>query len=246
MNFDLEKATEQVTFILEKKQIPNVRAQVAVNLDVSGSARNLFAQGLMQEAFQRIMPIALKFDLNGAVDVFTFADGNSIAHVESEATAKNYSNYVKKNILDNSSVPKWGGTDYAPVLKENLESFEFISKEVVTEKKGWFGGSSTTTTKETLNAKSKSGDPVVVYFFTDGANSDKSATTALLQSMQNAKTQMYVHFIGIGDADFSYIQKLGDKFDNTGFLSIKNLSKVDDSIYEQLIPDELVEWFKSR
>lgn len=244
--FDLSKATEQVKFVLEKNNLSNVRAQVAVNLDVSGSAESLFKQGLMQQAFQRIMPIALQFDLNGEVDVFTFADGNSIAHVEPAATVKNYSNYVKKNILENNKVPKWGGTDYAPVLQKNLEAFEFYVTETTTTKKGWFGGSQTSSTT-TLKDKSKSGDPVVVYFFTDGANSDKSRTTALLQEMQDKGTQMYVHFIGIGNANFSYIEQLGDKFDNTGFLSIGNIANVDENtIYEQLIPNELVEWFKSR
>jgi hypothetical protein len=36
---------------------------------------------------------------------------------------------------------------------------------------------------------------------------------------------------------------LGDKFDNTGFLNIKDLSKInDDTIYEQLLPEELCTW----
>lgn len=236
--FNLEKAVQNAKFVVEKRGVPNIKAQVIMNLDVSGSARQLFASGQMQEAFQRIVPLGLIFDDNGELDVFTFADSSSIYHVQPCATKENYNDYIKRNILENRSVPLWGGTDYAPVLEENLKVMGFYKKT---------GGGFFTKPKVELSRTSSSGFPSIVYFFTDGANNDKSATMRLLEQCQGVNTQMYVMFVGIGSADFSFIQKLGDKFDNTGFINIKDLASIDDdSIYEQLLPQELCTWLQAK
>lgn len=239
-HFNLQKSVEKARFVIDKRKLPNIKAQVLMNLDVSGSARNLFQQGLIQDAFQRVLPIGILFDDNGEIDVFTFADGNSIAHVQPPATKENYDGYIQKNILNNRNVPLWGGTDYAPVIKENLESMGFYK----TTKGGFFSKG-----KTVLESTSSSGMPSIVYFFTDGANSDRGETTRILQECQDAKAQMYFLFIAIGEAGestFDYIRRLGDKFDNTGFLRLKDLAKIDDdSIYEQLLPDELCTWLKA-
>lgn len=231
--FNLQKETERAKFVIEKRKIPNVKAQVLMNLDVSGSARGLFSSGQMQEAFQRVLPIGILFDDNQEVDVFIFQSGSNIAHIDVNATTANYADYIDKHILRSSSVRAllWGGTDYAPVIRENLESMGYFKKA------GFFGS-------KKLSAKSDSGYPTIVYFFTDGENNDRTETMKILQEAQDAKAQMYVLFIGIGDANFSFIEKLGDKFDNTGFLNIQDLKSMedDDSLYEKLLPEELCTW----
>lgn len=235
MSFNLQKEVEKAKFTVAKSGIsPNLRASVVMDLDVSGSAQGLFQRGLMQEAFQRILPIGITFDDNQEIDVFTFASGDSYTtHIEPNATAANYDGYIKKNILDNSSVPKWGGTSYAPVLRENLITLEFYKKSL-------FGGVGK------LQQQSKSKTPAIIYFFTDGVNDDERATEQLLQDCQDAKTEAYFMFIGIGGASFPFIERMGDKFDNVGFLDIKDVAKMasDDDIYEKLLPEELTVWLK--
>jgi hypothetical protein len=253
--FNLEKAVEKAKFVVQKRNLPDVKAQVLMNIDVSGSAQGLFLRGEIQEAFQRVLPVGILFDDNREVDVFTFQSGENICHVEPTATEQNYVGYIEKNILKNKKVPLWGGTDYAPVIKENLRSMGFLKRksvmeEVVTEKGGWFSKAKTeqrSVVKTVLESTSESGFPSIVYFFTDGENFDQKDTLAILQECQNAKTQMYFHFIGIGNANFKFIEMLGDKFDNTGFLNIRDLSKIDDdTIYEQLLPEELCTWLSAK
>lgn len=230
--FNIEKAVEIARFTVEKHKLPSVRAQVMMDLDVSGSAQHLFESGQMQDAFQRVLPIGIIFDDNKEIDVFTFQSGNAIHHVEENATQLNFEKYVDKQILRNPDVPLWGGTDYAPVLKANLEAAGFY-------KGGFFSG-------KKLQRYSKSGMPAIIYFFTDGENYDQRATTQLLQDCQDAETQAYFMFVGIGNANFSYIEALGDKFDNTGFVNIRDLSKIkDDTIYDLLLPEELCTWLAS-
>lgn len=242
--FNLKKEVEKVKFVIAKKNLGgNVKAQVVCVLDVSGSAQGLFTSGQMQEAFQRILPVGITFDLNQEIDVYTFASGDMIAHVEPSAVEGNFENYIKKNILENNMVPKWGGTDYAPVTDEILEDFGFYD----VKKSGGFLGFGSTVTKS-LRGNSTSGDPVIVFFFTDGANSDQGAITHLFSEMEKAGTQLYTLFIGIGGANFNNIVKLGDKFGNVGFLNVSDIKKIsaDEAIYEKLLPDELTDWLKQK
>lgn len=237
--FNLEKEVEKAKFVIAKRNIStNLRASVVMDIDVSGSAEGLFRTGQIQEAFQRVLPIGITFDDNQEIDVFTFASGDSYTtHIDPNATAGNYGDYIKKNILDNRSVPKWGGTTYAPVIRENLESLGFY-KEVK-------GGLFSRATKK-LQQKNDSGTPAIIYFFTDGANSDESATSQILRECQEAKTEVYFLFIGIGGARFPYIERIGDEFDNVGFLDVADLNSIknDDGFYEKLLPEELAVWLK--
>lgn len=252
--FNIQKEVEKVKFVVAKKQLGgNVKAQVVCVLDVSGSAQDLFRSGQMQEAFQRVLPVGITFDLNQEIDVYTFASDTMIAHIEPTATEKNYEDYIRKQILNNSRVPKWGGTDYAPVTRQILEDFEFFkimkTSEVVKSGGGWFSKpKETVVVNETksLAKDSKSGDPVIVYFFTDGANSDQSAIMNLFAEMEKAGTQLYTLFIGIGNANFRNIVQLGDKFGNVGFLNVSDIAQLsnDEAIYDKLLPDELTDWLK--
>lgn len=240
MKFDLQKATEKAKFTLAKKGIPNVKAAVVLNLDVSGSARGLFNSGAMQEAFQQIVPLATLFDDNGSLQVFTFASGeNYISEISPEANASNFEGYINKNIL-NSGIPLWGATEYTQILKANLESLGYYKKG----KTGLFGFGGG---EKQLVKDNGSGFPSFILTFTDGANSDHSSTMKFLKECQDAETQAYFMFVGIGNkSEFRNIEKYGEALDNVGFLSVSDLQKFvgSDDIYEQLLCEELVEWFK--
>ena len=59
----------------------------------------------------------------------------------------------------------------------------------------------------------------------------------------------YLLFLGISNqgSRFPFLESIGDKFRNTGFVSIPNLRKFvqmsDEEINQQLIGDELLAWF---
>jgi hypothetical protein len=241
--FDLEKEATKVRFILEKKQIKKVTATVGLDLDISGSMRELYNRGIVQQIVERIIPVALNFDDNGELDVWTFSDGEEmIAKIES-ATKNNYEGFVNNKILQNASVPKWSGTSYCPVLQANLDEYGF-NKSV--HKGGFlgFGGK----TETVLQSASKSGFPAIVYFITDGENDDKTRTDTLLKKCQEAGSNIYFLFIGIGHESFRFLEEIGDQYSNTGFLKINDITRAtsDDAIYESLLPDELTDWLKAK
>lgn len=87
-------------------------ARVVVVLDISGSMDWQYSNGAVQAALSRILPIALRFDDDGQLEVYLF--NNSVKHIES-MNIDNFENYVKKVILSNTSI--FGGTSYAPPIK---------------------------------------------------------------------------------------------------------------------------------
>ena len=237
--FDLQKAQDRVKFVVAKRKLPAVKAQVAFDLDVSGSMRDMFASGVVQEAVQRVLPVALQFDDNGALDMFTFSASDMIAQPE-QVTVENYDGYVEREIVRNARVPKWSGTSYAPVIERNLDSLGFRNEK----RSGGFFGIGGKRSVELCKGTS----PAVVYFITDGENDDQARTTELLRACQVAGSRIYVLFMGIGTgSSFDYLKQVADDFGNTGFLNVNNLARfVDrDDLYEQLLPEELCEWLKA-
>lgn len=205
---DLRKKTLEVT--LEKYNISNEKARVAVALDISGSMEDLYENGKVQELFERILPLALKFDDNGELDLWLFS--NKSSKMES-ISLNNYFNYVTKNILNQSNHDFWGGTSYAPVMKD-------IYKELV--------------------VKHPSKLPTYVLFITDGNNSDKKETDDIIKKL--SKHNIFWQFVGIGYSSFDYLDHLdnidGRFIDNANFMKVSNLSKkTDTDLYNELLKE---------
>ena len=254
MRFNLEKEAQRVRFVLQKRNLPEMRAAVGITLDVSGSTQGLYESGLVQGVVQQIIPVALRFDDNQSLDVRTFADGNSIATV-AQATAANYEGFVEREVLQRGDVPKWGDTSYAPIIGRMLEEYGFYRSSIVPAKavgfwKGLFGlgGEQPIAQAKQLGPQSASGEAVVNYFVTDGENDDKDRTYQLLRECQDAEVNMYFLFIGIGRRDFAFLKRIADDFGNVGFLNVEDLQLLlsSDDIYEKLIPEEMTGWLKQK
>ena len=133
-------------------------------------------------------------------------------------TASNYETYVK-NVMMRARM-RMGGTEYAPVLNDIVKCYK------------------------------KSGSiPAFVMFITDGDNWDESATDAIIRELSNYN--MFVQFVGIGTAtDFAYLKKLdnlsGRKHDNTGFIAVDDMNKLDDQqLYTEMLR-QYNEWLNNK
>lgn len=88
--------------------------------------------------------------------------------------------------------------------------------------------------------------PSFVIYITDGDNSDVSETNQIIRAICN--DNMFIMFIGIGNENFSYLKTLdnlsGRVRDNTGFMKVKDFTKLsDDELYESLLK-EYLNWYK--
>ena len=234
--FQLEKDIEQVRFVLEKRGLDHVvRAGVLLDLDVSGSMKGLYQEGVVQKVVDRILPLGMACDNNGEVDVWGFSDGVAKA---CSIFKENYQGYVEREMMEEDGELEpvlWGGTQYAPVIRANLEHFGLLTRT-----RGFLGFGR----REVLVEESSLDLPIIAYFVTDGENTDQDAAQALFEQIQEAESQIYYMLIGVGNLKFQFLRDAAARFPNVGFLSVPNLVQFvsDDSIFEQLLPPELCAW----
>lgn len=207
----------------------NHKARVAVVMDYSGSMRRLYTTGAVQRVLTRLMPLALRFDDNGELDIWLFNQGYmSIPSM----TLENFDDYI--NQVANKSGFRFGATSYAPVLEDVLRTY-FNKKTSLL--KGLFGRKNEQVEEP----------PVFVIFITDGANNDRGATNTVIRNSANER--IFIQFVGIGDEEFQYLQKLDDlkdrPVDNTGFIKVKDFEMLkDEEVYNMLL-SQYPEWLKA-
>lgn len=212
MKIDMSKHAENLNTVLidmsknGKTNMNNHTARVALAMDYSGSMSNMFSNGSVQDVITRLLPIALKFDDNGELESWLFSEGQEKL---SPVTAYNYENYVR-NVMMRSGM-YMGGTNYAPVLKDMVKYYK---------------------------DKHPSETPSFIMFITDGDNWDESATNTIIRELSNYN--IFVQFVGIGYGSFHYLKELdnlsGRKHDNTGFIAVKDMSKLNDQqLYTEML-----------
>ncbi len=248
LKVDLNKSAANLRVCLEKAgMITPPEVEVCFDLDVSGSYEGLHRDGTTNALMTRLVPWGLVFDPDRQLDVCTFSDGPSHVHHVGMVNADNYHGFVGREILD--KVPGWNGaTDFAPVLRKNLEIFGWTpSEEDVGPTKGpWArvksGLGLGTKTASTASKRRKS----LVLFNTDGENNDRDATERLFDEMQKRKYGMYVLFIAVGRSHFDSLRRLSNEYSNVGLCVIEDIKEWvgqnDDEINEELITPKLVEW----
>lgn len=227
---DLRKET--INAVVAAKGLSNVKAQVVLVLDYSGSAEDMYKSGFMQRVIERIVPVAMQFDDNGEMELYLFQ--NSCIKHPKNVNASNVDGIINREILGKYS---FGGTQYAPAINKILE--EYVPSSVP-EKKSFFGSMFGGKQNITDNTK----DPVYVIFITDGDNSDKSNTEDAIK--EASKYGVFFQFVGIGNASMSFLDKLdtmsGRFVDNANFFQVNDLDKISDKELYQRLLAEFPDW----
>ncbi len=237
--FNLEKSKATLDrFILSKglNTAPTLRVGVAV--DVSYSMAAAFRSGAVQDALNKLVPVGLKFDDNGEIDVFQFDD--SCDHVGT-MDAKNYSDFVRNNRMG----PR-GGTSYAPIVRKARDYFFGEGGKTVSPVKSvGFLGKLLGGGKPAPVTAPQAADttPALVLILTDGDCGDAAAAERELVAAQ--KDNVYWLFVGVGSASFHTIKRLADKLPNVGDVYVRDFDVSDEELYQQVVGDELIQWVRS-
>jgi hypothetical protein len=236
--------TKKARIVLEKKGLRTFKPlRIGFALDISGSMQDEYQNGLVQTTFDRMLSIASNLDSNGEMDVWTFHTKPSVAPT---ATKGDFGTYIQKQILSNSNISKWGGTAFEPVLKLAVDNyFGTVVTTTTTEKKvgGLFGFGAKTVT-ETTEERTDAVDvniPAMVMLITDGESGsyDNSLVDDLFDKSRDKK--IYFNLIAVSNqANFGFLEKMADKYDNVGFVHIKNLKATDEEILDVVITQEVV------
>ena len=221
INLSKEEALNQLNLRKEtlgislKKQVNrDIMARVAVVMDQSGSMRHLYRDGTVQSVIERLLPLAIQFDDNGELDMWLFS--NSFKRINS-ITEQDFFGYVDREIMNNRANQLWGGTNYAPVLRDILSKY---------------------VEQEPANI------PSYVIFVTDGENFDHLEAEEVVRAL--SYENVFIQFIGIGNESFKFLRKLdtmdGRFIDNANFFAIEDVRQVTDEwLYDKLLA-EFPQW----
>lgn len=206
----LQLRKDVFTLTLRKSGLEGLRARVAVVIDMSGSMRSLYANGSVQSAIERLLPIALRLDDNGELDIWLFSNGSKRLP---SITEQDFYQYVDRVIMGRRENQIWGGTEYAPVMRDVVR--KYVQEE-------------------------PSALPSFVMFLTDGENSDRNSAEAVLR--EASQYGIFWQFIGIGNEEFSFLKRLDDMtgrvIDNADFFQINDLHDItDEELYGRLMTE---------
>jgi hypothetical protein len=108
----------KVTLAVKRVGLEGQQARVALALDISVSMRRMFEAGTVQRVCERLLALGVKFDDNGAVDIFLF--GNNHYDV-GELSEENFYGFVEREITGQYRLE--GKTNYAGVINQIVEKY---------------------------------------------------------------------------------------------------------------------------
>lgn len=226
----LVNLVKKAAISLKKVGLQDHGAKVALCLDVSGSMYGLYNSGAIQRFAERILALGCRFDDDGSIDIFLFADKACNA---GEMKVENLGNQPIQKLVNSHNVG--GGTSYGPALRE-IRKFYFQNKSIFP--------SLFSSDKRTSPLKAPL--PVYVMFVTDGETSDESIAEE--QIRYSSYEPIFWQFMAIGSGSFRFLKKLDTMsnryVDNANFFSIDNPDSISDEALYDLLMTEYPSWVK--
>lgn len=243
----LVSLVKQAKVSLAKAGLSQHTAKVALCLDVSGSMSNLYKTGAVQALAQRVLALGCRFDDDGEIDIFIFADQAKYVG------GLNIGNF--KTALAN--VDEGGGvgygTDYAEAI-QLIENHYFGGKAPIASSIASGANRLASWINKSLGQQgrpSSSGEsgaiPVYVMFLTDG---DTSGQEKVREAMRRVSHRpMFWQFMAIGSpGQFGFLNELdtmtGRYVDNANFFCVGSPSEHSDEKLFDLLMGEYPQWVK--
>ena len=201
---------------LEKRNLQNIVARVALVLDKSGSMDDSYEDGTVQEIVNKILPIAVQFDDNGDLDFWIYADE---AERRPSVNMQNYETAV-------SSTQKG-------FFKAIFSSFGIGNNEPVVM-------------KEVIEEYKNSDLPAYIIFITDGGIYKTEAIKKLLiEASKLPFFWQFVGVRGSNYGILEHLDTMESRYiDNANFFALDDFKSVSNSeLYSRLL-NEFPTWLK--
>ncbi len=202
---------------LKKANLDSVKARVGLVLDASGSMHGQYAKGRVQEVINRLLPLAVHFDDDGALDCWAF--GAKTCQL-SPVTLSNYQHFVEQ---DNEGWRDWNVgrriNDEPKAMRQVIDYYQ----------------------------QSADRTPVYVLFISDGGVSENRAITQLMiEAAKLPIFWQFVGLGGRGYGVLEKLDDMpGRVVDNCSFFALDDLSDIsEEQLYDQLM-EEFPDWLKA-
>ena len=233
---------KKLSVSLEKKQLQDTIARVAIVMDASGSMCRSYQNGSIQALLDRIALIAARLDDDGNLDVWFYAE--KCARF-SDITIQNVSNYLINEKVYFSA----GMHSDSSVVKGNL--FQKISSDWKLNvdwcnKVGGCWNNELPVMQSIVSVHKTSQLPTLVIFITDGDIKKTDQIKRILIEASNYP--IFWQFVGLAGSNYGVLEELdnmkGRTVDNAGFFAVDDLAKIkDEELYDRLL-SEFPCWLK--
>lgn len=212
----LVNLAKKATISLEKRQLQNLTAKVALVLDASGSMNGQYNRGAVQEVVDRILPLGVSFDDNQMVDCWAFgAKPCSLG----EIGLHNYENFVT------TADGGWKKWKVGSRINNEADMIDMVTKFYQ---------------KDGLDV------PVYVLFISDGGVHDnKGITRKITDAAKLPIFWQFVGLGGSDYGVLKRLDDLqGRVVDNCNFFEVDNLHDIsEEQLYENML-EEFPTWLK--
>lgn len=208
--------TKKSIIQLEKRNLLNVTARVALVLDASGSMSGQYSRGDVQKVVNRLMPLAINFDDDGDIECWAFAEKT---HQLDNITLSNVKEFIR---TANNGSDRW---KVGSRWNEEIPAIQAVIKHF---------------------SKFNDGIPTYVLFISDGGvGSVREMKKILSDAARLPIFWQFVGIGGSNYGALEKLDEMtGRIIDNCNFFALENILSIsDEQLYEKLL-GEFPDWLK--
>ncbi|AAO54480.1 tellurium resistance protein, putative [Pseudomonas syringae pv. tomato str. DC3000] len=202
---------------LEKAKLTDTKARVGLVLDASGSMNPQYTRGHVQEVVDRLIPLAVHFDDDGALDCWAFGAKPQQLNA---ITLKNFQNFIK---TDHGGWKDWE-------LGSRINDEPKAMRMVIDYYK-----------------KSGDKTPVYILFISDGGvHQDREITKLMIEAAKLPIFWQFVGLGGRGYGILEKLDDMGGRVvDNCNFFALDRLDEVPEEKLYDLLMEEFPDWLNA-
>lgn len=212
----LVNLAKKASISLEKRQLSQLTAKVALVLDATGSMNHQYEDGRVQEVVNRLLPIGVSFDDNQTIDCWAF--GKKVAYL-GDIDLNNYDDFIKK------AKGGWRKWDLGARINNEAAMIEAVTK---------------------FYQNDGNDVPVYVLFISDGGVSDKRGITkSIVDAAKYPIFWQFVGLGGRSYGILEKLDDMtGRVVDNCNFFALDRLSDISEEMLYDKMLEEFPTWLK--
>ncbi|RMU05239.1 putative Tellurium resistance protein [Pseudomonas savastanoi pv. glycinea] len=202
---------------LEKARLTDTKARVGLVLDASGSMNPQYTRGHVQEVVDRLIPLAVHFDDDGALDCWAFGAKPQQLNA---VTLSNFQNFIR---TDHGGWKDW---ELGARINDEPKAMRMVID---------------------YYKKSGDKTPVYILFISDGGvHQDREITRLMTEAAKLPIFWQFVGLGGRGYGILEKLDDMGGRVvDNCNFFALDRLDEIPEEKLYDLLMEEFPDWLKA-
>ncbi|RMO92273.1 Tellurium resistance protein [Pseudomonas syringae pv. philadelphi] len=202
---------------LEKARLTDTKARVGLVLDASGSMNAQYTRGHVQEVVDRLIPLAVHFDDDGALDCWAFG---AKPQQLSAVTLGNFQDFIK---TDHGGWKNW---ELGARINDEPKAMRMVID---------------------YYKQSGDKTPIYILFISDGGvHQDREITRLMTEAAKLPIFWQFVGLGGHGYGILEKLDDMGGRVvDNCNFFALDRLDEIPEEKLYDLLMEEFPDWLKA-